>query len=465
MLKNIRCVMSIKKSNIFYIVGTGFSGLISVISIPLFTWYFNVVDIGIGALFIIVVNLLTVLSSMALEQYVLRNYYHLDDIGKSQMFTSFYFLSLLVLAIFGIFIFIFNVELSNWIFSQSSSIGLLFLFISVLATLSKKFTSITLRMESESLYFAMGQIIEKLTLLLLVVFFGTMTTGKLSWNEFVISYMVSVLFVSIFQKYICSKEGYISIKLKNVNLSIIKKSLSYSYPLLFSILIIWAMGSLDKIFIKNYSGDYALGQYTNAFKFAGVALLVQGLVSTILLPKLLRLYKENSDLQVYREILTIVVYGCVLFYCLLILMLPLIKVFIDHEFYSSIELVPILMVYPLFYMISEVSGIGIIFSKKTKYSFYSSVITITVVFTCLFYFVPYYGAKGASISVAIAYFSMFASRSLYSTICWENPFTISAMIGVGIIIMAPFFLEFNEFYIALLLSSSIYMFKKIRELV
>ncbi|MCK8083871.1 oligosaccharide flippase family protein [Vibrio sp. 1CM24A] len=457
--------MILRKKNIYYVLGTGVSGLISVISIPLFTWYFSVVDIGVGALFIIAVNLLTVLSSMALEQYVLRNYYDLDDSGKSRMFTSFYFLSLLVLAIFSIIIIVFSSEMSNWIFSQDSTFGLLLLLLSVLATLSKKFTSITLRMESESLHFAIGQIIEKLIFLLMVVLFGSITQDKLSWHEFTISYMASVLLASVFQKYICYHYGYIRISVVNINFRLLKESLSYSIPLLFSILIIWAMGSLDKVFIKVFSGEYELGLYTNAFKFAGVALLVQGLVSTILLPNLLRLHKENADFKLYSDILTIVVYGCVLFYSVLILFLPFVKFFIDHEFYKSMELVPILMVYPLFYMIAEVSGIGIIFSNKTRYSFYSSMITVSVVLLCLYYLVPNYGAKGATISVAVAYFLMFASRSLFSAVCWKNSFTKAASFGVVIIIVSPFFLEYKEYYIALSIFSGAYMFKKIRELV
>lgn len=451
--------MSIRKSNLNYVLGSAISGILSIISIPLFTWYFSVVDIGIYAVFILSVNLLTSVCTLALEQSVLRNYYDLDANGKSELYSTSYAISFFILVIMACMTWVYFDSVSLWIFSEVNTLGVLCILTSIMCTLSLKYTSITLRLEKESLIFSIGQISQRVIVLFLVLYFDIALDLKLTWHYLIVFYSISVFSISILQVLACNRMGYILIKFRNVKFQALKSNLKYSIPLFFSVLIVWSTGSLDKIFLKYYESEYELGLYANAFKFAGAAILVQQLVSTIWIPKSLKLFKNNTDIKFYRSIVTFVTFASLLFFSLFMLSIPVVKLMINHDFHQSLTLMPILMMYPIFFMISEFSGAGIIFKKQPRYALYSSIITFIANVALLYWLIPIYGALGAAISVSISYFIMFLSRTMFSMYCWGNVFSIKSILGIILIILSPIagYIMDYYIYICLLLLSLYFM--------
>ena len=208
-------------------------------------------------------------------------------------------------------------------------------------------------------------------------------------------------------------------------------------PLLGSLLIIWATSSLDKVLLQRFSSSHELGLYANAFKFAGAALLIQQLITTIWAPLSIKWFTEKFESVVFKVILEIVVFASIIFYFLFYQGIPLLKYIIHPDFYDSLMLMPVLITFPIFFLISEFANVGVVFKKRSDLSLISSV--FTGIFTCVLFLIliPQYGANGAAYAVSFSYFTMLLMRSVTSYYCWENIYTLSSAAGVCFLLILP----------------------------
>ena len=78
------------------------------------------------------------------------------------------------------------------------------------------------------------------------------------------------------------------------------------------------------------------------------------------------------------------------------------------------------MAYPLFYTLSETTVVGIGITRKSAYSMAASVIAVLVSVIGNYFLVPIYGAAGAAVSTAIAFWVFFFLRTEFSCIVWRK---------------------------------------------
>lgn len=458
----------IRKNNKNYVLGAAVSGLISILSIPLLTWYFSVKDIAVSALFLIVVNLATTLGTLAMEQYILRFYYESNDRERTEIYSNTYLVSLVLFTFGSIVSLFFWKDISNSIYYEESFVGFVFLLISIAASLSIKYTSITLRLERESLYYSVGQILQRGIVLMLVVVICELLDMKMDWLFLCALTTFAFLFSALFQHFVCIKYKYIEVKCNTLSLSAVRDGLKYSIPLLGSLLIIWATSSLDKILLQRFSSSHELGLYANAFKFAGAALLIQQLITTIWAPLSIKWFTERFELIVFKVILEIVVFVSIVFYFVFYLAIPLLTYIIHPDFYDSLMLMPVLITFPIFFLISEFANVGVVFKKRSDLSLISSI--FTGMFTCIIFYIliPQYGANGAAYAVSLSYFIMLLVRSVTSYYCWKNIYTLSSAIGVFFLLILPS-IKLSPLvivFLSVILLGCIYLkFKKLRSLI
>ncbi|HLS54014.1 MAG TPA: polysaccharide biosynthesis C-terminal domain-containing protein, partial [Tissierellaceae bacterium] len=91
------------------------------------------------------------------------------------------------------------------------------------------------------------------------------------------------------------------------------------------------------------------------------------------------------------------------------------------EQYSPISyLLPICLLGPFFYTLSETTAIGITLSRRTIYSMLASVGAMLVNALGNYLFVPKWGALGAASSTAIAFVIFYALRTEFSCLVWRQ---------------------------------------------
>ena len=91
---------------------------------------------------------------------------------------------------------------------------------------------------------------------------------------------------------------------------------------------------------------------------------------------------------------------------------PLITPLFNKEFTELFYLVPILLLYPCFYLFSEITQVGILYTKKTKFSFYASILSLVISLILSQLFIPSYGVKAAAIILTTTFFVYFFTHLL-----------------------------------------------------
>ncbi|EGR4342628.1 oligosaccharide flippase family protein [Vibrio cholerae] len=454
-----------RKKSLNYIIGSVISGIITLVSIPVLTWYFSSKDIAISALFLIALNLLTMLCSLGLEQYILRNYYELNDSERMESFFSIYLIMILSTIFFSFVMYFLWKKISLYLFYEETWLGIILLITTVFSNVLIKISSVVLRMENESLYYSIGQIFLRALCLFVPLIISKLFRVEFNWLWLISLTALSYYIVAIFQQVICWYCGYIMVGISKNVMMISKKALKYSVPLMGSLFIIWSLSSFDKLILQQIVSEYDLGLYVNAFRFASVGLLLQQLVSTIWSPLSIKWYLKNPNPEAFKITLNISVMMSIVIYLISILLLPFLKYTMHEDFYESLDIVPILLTFPLFFLISEFANVGIVFKKRSDYVFLGSLITAFVTFFLYFSLTTKYGVKGAAYAVSFSYFMMLVVRSYFSRKCWVNIISLKSLLGVLFLLFVPFF-NIEHWLIGLVftiaLSIAIYDFKHLR---
>ena len=78
------------------------------------------------------------------------------------------------------------------------------------------------------------------------------------------------------------------------------------------------------------------------------------------------------------------------------------------------------MAYPLLYTLSESTGVGIGIKRKTMFSLLAAIVALIFNAIGNWLLIPIYGAAGAAIASAVAFFIFFAIRTEASSRLWES---------------------------------------------
>src|SRR5690606_11001079 len=139
-----------------------------------------------------------------------------------------------------------------------------------------------------------------------------------------------------------------------------------------------------------------VGLYSVATSFAGVAILFQQIFSTIWHPIL---YKWGATSGIDQSKFDQISEGVQLFSFLLISVAGLFSWLLPHLLPAAYEKVRYIflacLIYPLFLVISEVTGAGINIMRKTMYLPFNTGLALVINFFLNILLVPSYGASGA----------------------------------------------------------------------
>ncbi len=204
------------------------------------------------------------------------------------------------------------------------------------------------------------------------------------------------------------------------NAEYFKKLLHYAFPLIFTAIFAWLLNSIDKLSIRYWSDFNELGIYANAFSLVAILAIVQQAFTTFWVPTSYRWYQENIPTSKYIEVSHQLSLFLTILFLIIVMSRKLLMLILAPEYFSSIALMPFLLFFPIMYTLSETTGMGIYFVKKTVLT------TLIVLFSGLlnwagnYFLVPVYGALGAAISTGISFILFFWLRTFISQYYWRN---------------------------------------------
>jgi O-antigen/teichoic acid export membrane protein len=383
-----------------------------IILLPIYTQYFTVEEYGRLGLLLITIILFS--QSLQLGQGISIIRFNNSIEYKERQHSILFTITLFILGIIGVFIIISEIFLNDiaQLFGDITFFrGNIKICIYVIAafTLNNLFLS-KLRADEKSIIFTLSGIVKLIVMLFvtvyLVVYQSIGITGAL-FGQLAGELAHTIVMLPQMLK---------SMKFK-LELKIIRESLRFGFPLIFSAMAINLLNGSDRYILKYFSFDTDLGLYELAYKVAGVLnmFLVMPLQLT-LLPLAYKIYKKEGDKRYYSKIKTYIIF--ILTWAglsLSVISYELIRVFaFDTKFYPAYDVVPLIVFAYVLYGGSMISSFGMYLTGKNHFIAYITLACATLNISLNFLLIPHMGMMGAAINTLVAFFLLDLFSYYYS---------------------------------------------------
>lgn len=450
-----------------YALGPIGAAVLGFITLPLITWFYSVEDVGRISMLQVCTSFFVLLFCLGLDQAYVREYY--ESLNKPQLLKVVLLPSLIIsITVLSIVYLYDSLIVSQWLYGITSHYLSIISICCFLVALVARYLSLILRMQEKALAFSMSQLLPKILFLifvLCVVYLGFATD---SYS------LITANALSLFAAFVVylwnTKSDWLPIFKEKFDWSQFKISLAFGLPLVIGGLASWGLNVMDRIFLRNMSTYAELGVYSVAMSIAGVAALFSGIFNTIWAPMVFKWVSEgNIDFKTIDDISEYVLAAIYFLVVLSGLFSWIIPIFLPQSYVEIQFIITACLLGPLFYTLSETTAVGIAIARKTKLAMLASIFAMLVNLVLNYFLVPQYGASGAAISTAIAFWCFYVVRTELAKIVWRNfktkkayTITLALIILAVLNILAPLsiFIRVVVWFLAMLFG--LYIFKNIK---
>ncbi|MCI1859005.1 MAG: polysaccharide biosynthesis C-terminal domain-containing protein [Sporolactobacillus sp.] len=372
--------------------------LISLLLIPLYTYYLSTQQFGTADLVQTTLNLLYPIFTLSIADAVLR--FVMD---KSQD-KNYVLNNAIVLVLLGNAFAWLLYPLLNVIFPFNAY--LIYLYILLFTQSLNGVMMQFVKANGQVKIFASIGIIGSVTILvaniLFLVFLHMGISGYLL--SLIISDFVSfIILMSIGRVY-----QHLSI---SIDFLLIKAMTRYSIPLVPNALMWWIMGVSDRYFITFYLGLGANGLYAVANKIPNILSMLNFIFFPAWQISAIEEAKSKSKSAFYSNVFNVLATGMFVGTSLLLLFLkPIMRIVISPAFFKAWEYVPFLLVGVIFSTFANFLGTNYIAAKNTIGIFRTSIYGAAVNVGINVLLLPIMGTLGASISTMLSFLVIWLFR-------------------------------------------------------
>lgn len=389
---------------------------LGLITLPIVAWLFSPEDIGRLTMLQVTVSFSLLLFSLGLDQAYVREFHEVQD--KPGLLKAVFIPGFVILLL----------VLTGLVFSPWSPSLLLFgidslfltalLYAAVLLSFGSRFLSLILRMQERGLAFSMSELLPRLLFLLIVV--GYVWLGaEAIFQNLIIANFLSVLTVFIIFAWNTRKDWLPAFS-ASIDKAKQSQMIRYAIPLIGSGVAFWGLTAMDKVFLRSLSSFEELGIYSVAVSFAGAALVFQAIFSTVWAPVVYKWAAEGVDPQKIKHVIDYVTLAVVVIWSLAGMFSWVVAYILPSEYVLVPYILLAAMAYPLLYTLSESTGVGIGIKRKTMFSLLAAIVALVFNAIGNWLLIPIYGAAGAAMASAVAFFIFFMIRTEASSKLWES---------------------------------------------
>lgn len=405
-----------KKKIAAFALGPIAGAALGFISLPVITWFYSPEDIGRISMLQVVSSMCVLLFSLGLDQSYVREYHESDN--KPALLKAVLAPGLVLLLVVLAGCLQWPYALSRSLFRVDNFLISILVAVCLLATYVSRFLSLILRMQERGLAFSMSQVLPKLLFLVVIGVYVLFSFG-FDLLHLLIAQAVSIVMVTLVYAW-NTRIQWLSAVNETIDKQLLKKMLIFGTPLIFGGLASWGLMAIDKLFLRNYSTFEQLGIYSVASSFAGAAILVQSVFSTIWAPTVYKWAAEGINTDKIDQVTELMLAVVVFLFALSGLFSWLVTYLLPSKYNSVQYLLVSCMAYPLFYTLSETTGVGLGITRKSMLSMAASIIAALANLLGCYFLVPSYGAAGAGVSTAIAFWIFFFCRTEFSIRAWRS---------------------------------------------
>lgn len=231
--------------------------------------------------------------------------------------------------------------------------------------------------------------------------------GFLSAN--IISSLITIVFIVFYSR------AFTYFSIKSISKSSLIEQLKYSIPLIPNSLMWWLILGLNRPLMEKYVGVAIIGLFAIASKIPS---LIDMLYNIFQQAWLVTVTKEidNEDFSGYYSRLMDYTISIQCLVCMVLMFFSdwIIQTFCDARYIEASIYVPILCLGIIFSNLSTFSGTVFNASKKTKYLFYSILISAIVSVVLNFILIPSIGVWGAIASILLSHIIACICRLFFS---------------------------------------------------
>jgi len=412
-------------------IGPIAASAISFITVPLATWLIAPEEFGKASMFSLVLSLFGLTAYMGLDQAFVREFNAYSHKTKLLLHAS---LPPLVISCFvSVGVLFFTRRLALLLFGQPSFFGILCLALCLPLTILERFNMQVIRMQERAKLYSGLSIARQLVYALLMVGF---LYALRNFQGILLATTLSSLIVSFSLTWI-NRQNWNPAGL-GMDRELLQRIFAFGLPLVPANIIGWLFAGMDRLALRTWSDFTQIGLYSTGFKIAGLFLVVQSAFCTFWVPTAYRWYESKEAPEKFERVSkTISALMCLTGILVIFFRHLIIRIFAP-SYAASAVLVPFLIFYPILYTISETTALGIAFSRKT-------VLTLIITVTCATIngignaiLVPLYGALGAAVSTAIAYFAFFWLRTILSSLVWIKMEARRHAVNIAILTIGAF---------------------------
>jgi O-antigen/teichoic acid export membrane protein len=405
-----------KKKIASFALGPIASAILGFISLPIITWFYSSEDIGRIAMLQVISSMCVLLFSLGLDQSYVRDYHESQNkplLLKAALTPGFI---LLLLSVTGCLLWP-NV-LSSALFKVDNFLISALVAICLVSTFVSRFLSLILRMQEKGLAFSLSQVLPKL-LFLIIIGAYVLFSCDFELLHLIIAQTASIVLVTVLYAW-NTRSHWLSALGQPIDRQQLKSMLAFGTPLILSGLASWGLLAMGRLFLRHYSSFDQLGIYSVASSFAAAAILVQSIFSTLWAPTVYKWAAAGINADKINEITDQVLALVVLLFAFTGLFSWLVVYFLPAK-YSSVQYIMVsCMSNPLFYTLSETTGVGLGIMRRSMLMLSASLVSALINLLGCYLFVPSYGAAGAAISSAIAYWVFLLLRTELSSRAWHS---------------------------------------------
>lgn len=405
--------MNIKKIIQFSIGPIGAAAL-SLVTLPFVAWFFSVEDVGRLTMLQVTLGLAVSLFSLAMHQAYVREYHEEDD--KPSLFKHAVLPGLAVLTLALLIIGISPWSISKLLFDIDSTLLTWLLIIGVYCSYLINFFAHVVRMEERGLVFSATQVFPKLFLLVFISFIFLLNLDAEFQTLMLMNILAVGCSVSIFAWW--TRTTWLPAILKPLDRELLHRMLTFSLPLVAGGIAYWGLTTMDRFFLRSFSGFEELGVYALSVSLAGAVSVISTIFSNLWHPTLYKWVKNGVDKTKVLSVIECMLLAVCLIWTLVGMFSFVLVYFLPPE-YSAIEyLIVACVAMPLFKMLAETTGVGIGITRRSSFSMLASICAFIVNAILNYLLIPDLGASGAAIATLLAFFAYFVVRTEATAKLW-----------------------------------------------
>ncbi|MDZ7766678.1 MAG: oligosaccharide flippase family protein [Melioribacteraceae bacterium] len=406
-----------KKGLTLYFLGNFSSKVISLLLLPLFTFYLTQEEYGLFDILNTIVLFMVPVIGAQIFEGVIRYLLDTNDLSeKSKIISSsFYFLLINIIIVNVILLAVksvVDVPFAGWLL-------LYFNFYMLNFYLQRIARGLQLQK-----VFALSGLLN--TIVIAVISVVLLTLYDYKTDGLLIAYAGGAAASFI---YLLKSIGLLKyLSLKFFNKTLLKKLLIYSLPLLFDAIIWWTMNLSDRLLLGYFQGTEEVGIYAVSNRFAALLTFLNHIFYLVWQEFAIIRAGEEGNKEDFAKIL--LQYLRIQFTGV-ILMMPAVKLFIEYfvdaSFHSAYLYVPVLLVSAMFSSFAAFYGLFYQVEKNTKGALYTSLISGIINIVLNIIFIPIYGIWAAAVSTLISFALLwsirvfvFRSYKLFSSLFYKH---------------------------------------------